>query len=124
MLELPVYRWGKAYESLEKQDVVHFDTGEVLAQVHQANGGIVKMDMRKANQARAALRKHSIEELLKMCQEAGELYQNANLNVGNGTQTPEEFCQLQSASTGLPRSDVQSEHGQNYVRVEKYGSDA
>ena len=104
MLELPVIRWGKPYESLEKQDVVHFETGEVLAQVHQANAGLVKMDMRKASQARDALRQFSIVQLLEMCEKAGELYLTADLAVGNETQTPEKFCQLQSASTGLPES--------------------
>ena len=33
MIDIPVIRWGKPYESLEKADVVHFETGEVMAQV-------------------------------------------------------------------------------------------
>ena len=48
MIEIPVIRWGKEYESMDKMDVVHFETGETLARVHEANGGIIKMDMRKA----------------------------------------------------------------------------
>ena len=32
MLEIPVIRWGQPYESLEKDTVVHFETGEVLDQ--------------------------------------------------------------------------------------------
>ena len=55
MLEIPDIRWGQPYESLDKQDVVHFETGEALAKVHRANGGMVKMDMRKAQNARDAL---------------------------------------------------------------------
>ena len=47
MLDIPAIRWGKPYESIEKKDVVHFESGETLATVHQANGGIVKMDMKK-----------------------------------------------------------------------------
>ncbi len=43
MLEIPVLRWGKPYESLEKQDVADFETGDVLAKVHQANAGIFRM---------------------------------------------------------------------------------
>jgi hypothetical protein len=31
MLRIPVLRWGQPYESLEKDDVVHFATGEKLA---------------------------------------------------------------------------------------------
>ena len=36
MLDIPIIRWGKPYESMEKADVVHFETGEVMAQMHQA----------------------------------------------------------------------------------------
>ncbi len=104
MLEIPVIRWGKAYESLDKAEVVHFETGEKLAEIHQANGGLVKMDMRKAKKAREALRKIDIHELVEMCGKAGDLYLNAELPLGNGTQTPQQFCKIQSASTGLPEN--------------------
>src|SRR4051812_11475219 len=102
VLEIPVIRWGQPYESLEKQDVVHFETGETLATVHQANGGIVKMDMRKAQRARDVLREFSIPELVAMVGKAADLYLNAALPLGDGTQTPAEFCRMQSATTGLP----------------------
>ena len=39
MLEIPVIRWGQPYESMEKDNVVHFETGEALATVNNANGG-------------------------------------------------------------------------------------
>lgn len=102
MLEIPVIRWGRPYESMEKQPVVHFETGETLASMNQANGGLIKMDMRKASKARDILRQFSIEQLCEMCAKAADLYLNATLPLGNGTQTPQEFCQIQSATTGLP----------------------
>lgn len=102
MLEIPVIRWGEKYESMEKTEVVHFDTGEPMAVVNQANGGLVKMDMRKAQAARNRLREIPIEKLIEICAKAGDLYLNAELPMGNGTQTPAEFCRIQSASTGLP----------------------
>ncbi len=102
MLEIPVIRWGKPYESLEKDDVVHFETGEVLAQVHQANGGLIKVDMRKAPNARKVLCEIPIPDLVEMCKKAADLYLNAELPLGNGTQTPEDFYRMQSATTGLP----------------------
>jgi acyl-CoA reductase-like NAD-dependent aldehyde dehydrogenase len=100
--EIPVLRWGKPYESLEKQEVVHFETGETLAQVHQANGGMLKMDKRHAQRARDALRAIPIESLVQMMARAGDLYLNGTLPLGNGTQSPQEFCRMQSATTGLP----------------------
>jgi acyl-CoA reductase-like NAD-dependent aldehyde dehydrogenase len=102
MLEIPVIRWGSPYESLDKADVVHFETGEVMARMHQANGGLVKMDMRKSAQARDALRRFSIDELIGMCGKAADLFLSAKLPLGNGMQTPDQFCQIQSATTGLP----------------------
>ncbi|MFV0444612.1 MAG: aldehyde dehydrogenase family protein [Planctomycetaceae bacterium] len=102
MLEIPVIRWGQPYESMEKQPVVHFETGEELATVHQANGGLIKMDMRKADKARDILRQFSIEDLCAKAEKAAELYMEGNLPLGNGTQNPAEFCRMQSATTGLP----------------------
>ncbi len=102
MLHLPVYRWGKPYESLDVADVVHFHTGEPIAKVSQANGGMIQRDLRKAGQARQALRQIPCDDLIEMSKKAGELFQTATLPMGDGTQSPEEFVHAQSASTGLP----------------------
>ncbi|MFM8581491.1 MAG: hypothetical protein ACKOFW_08305, partial [Planctomycetaceae bacterium] len=50
----PILRWGKPYESLEKHEIVHFETGETLAKLHQATGGMVQMDKRHAQRDRTA----------------------------------------------------------------------
>jgi len=102
MLEIPVVRWGQPYESVEKQPVVHFETGEELAVMHQANAGLIKLDGRKAGKARDILRQFSIEQLCDMCVKAADLYMEGTLPLGTGTQTPQEFCRMQSATTGLP----------------------
>ncbi|MBL8850183.1 MAG: aldehyde dehydrogenase family protein, partial [Planctomycetaceae bacterium] len=102
MLEIPVIRWGQPYESVEKQPVVHFETGEELAVMHQANAGLIKLDGRKAGKARDILRQFSIEQLCEMCVKAADLYMEGTLPLGTGTQTPQEFCRMQSATTGLP----------------------
>lgn len=102
MLHLPVLRWGQPYESLEKDEVVHFSTGEPIATVSRANGGLIQRDVRKAQRARDVLREIPIQELIDRAARAGELYMNATLPMGSGTQTPDEFARAQSASTGLP----------------------
>ena len=56
MLNIPIIRWGKPYESLEIDDVKHFATGEPIARVSQANGVIIQRDMKKAQKARDILR--------------------------------------------------------------------
>ena len=102
MLHLPVLRWGAPYESLEKDEVVHFSTGEPIATVSRANGGLIQRDARKAQRARDVLREIPIDDLIARAGKAGELYMSATLPMGDGTQTPDEFARAQSASTGLP----------------------
>ncbi len=102
MLQIPVIRWGKPYESMEKSPVVHFETGEELARMDQANGGLIKMDMRKASKARDVLRQFSIDDLCERLSKAADYYLEETLPIGNGTQSPTEFCYIQSATTGLP----------------------
>ena len=86
----------------EVDEVVHFATGEPIAKVSRANGGLIQRDMRKAQRARDVLREIPIDELIARVGKAGELYMNATLPMGDGTQTPDEFVRAQSASTGLP----------------------
>jgi acyl-CoA reductase-like NAD-dependent aldehyde dehydrogenase len=102
VLEIPVLRWGQPYESLEKDKVVHFVSGEPIAEVHQANAGILGRDMRQAKKARDVLRQFSCEELIARVMKAADLYRDGTLPLGNGTQSPQEFVRAQSASTGLP----------------------
>lgn len=114
MLEIPVLRWGKPYNSLEQTNVVHFETGETLAKVHQANSGLISMDMRFAQRARNKLREIPPRRLIEMVQSAADLYLNATLPLGNGTQSPEEFCTLQSATTGLPEQMCRANMKKNH----------
>lgn len=111
MLEIPVIRWGKPYESLETTEVVHFNTGEPIAKVHSANAGLLTRDMRKADNARKILKQFSVEELIAKVAQAADLFEHETLSLGSGTQTPDEFVMHQSASTGLPehmcRSNMQ-----------------
>src|SRR5437773_2878216 len=102
MVKIPVLRWGQPYESLELDKVVHFVTGETLAQVGQANPGLLTRDMKKAQRARDVLREIPIRQLVTMMKKAGELYKDATLPMGDGQQSPDDFARQQSASTGLP----------------------
>lgn len=102
MIHIPVSRWGEPYKSLDIDKVVHFATGEVLCEVSRANAALVERDMRFAKRARDVLREIPIKDLLQMAKKAGELYATAELPLGDGTQTPEQFVRMQSATTGLP----------------------
>src|SRR5579864_8137321 len=102
MLNLPILRWGRAYTSLEQDQVVHFLTGETLARVSQANTGLLGRDMRQAQRAREVLTEIPIPELIEIMKRAADFYLTGALPMGDGEQTPEDFARQQSASTGLP----------------------
>ena len=102
MLQIPILRWGQPYTSIDVDPVVHFATGEPIANVSRANGGLIQRDMRKAQRARDVLREIPIDDLIARVGKAGELYMNATIPMGDGTQSPDEFARAQSASTGLP----------------------
>jgi acyl-CoA reductase-like NAD-dependent aldehyde dehydrogenase len=102
MLHLPALRWGQPYTSIDVDRVVHFSTGEPIATVSRANGGLIQRDMRKASRARDALREIPISEIIQRVGRAGELYASAELPMGDGSQTPDEFVRAQSGTTGLP----------------------
>ena len=102
MIHFPVLRWGKPYQSLDVDKVAHFDTGEPVAEVSQANPGLVARDLRKADRARAVLRDVPAADLLAMVKKGAELFSSAELPLGDGSQTPDDFVRQQSATTGLP----------------------
>ncbi len=103
MIHFPILRWGQPYTSLETTKVHHFATGEPVAEVSQSNPGIVARDLRKGSErAREALREIPCADLLAMVKRGGELFKSAELPLGDGSQTPEDFVRQQSATTGLP----------------------
>ena len=119
MIRVPVLRWGKPYRSLETTTVSHFLTGEPVAEVDQVTPGIVKRDLRQAGKARAALRDFPIRDLLARVKEAARLYMEAELPLGEATQSPQEFVRSQSATTGLPESMCRANMEKNRFVLER-----
>ena len=114
MPHFPILRWGEPYQSLDVDRVVHFATGQTLGEVSQANGGLIARDMRRINEARAALRSIPIPELCRRLAAAADLFLSADLPAGDSTQGPDAFITCQSATTGLPehmcRANMQKLH--------------
>jgi len=103
-MHLPAWRFGKPYESLERETLVHFLSGEPVAEVSQVGGAIVGRDLQKAAQARRALLAIDPEDIVERLQTAGNLYAHGTLTVGDSRQSPDDFVAQQSATTGLPES--------------------
>jgi len=101
-MHFPILRWGEPYQSLDVDRVVHFATGEHLADVSQSNAGLIARDIKKAANAREALRAIPITDLCARLQRAADLFLRSTLTLPGGTQSPTDFTRFQSATTGLP----------------------
>ena len=101
MIHVPILRRGEPYKSLDIDTVVHFSTGEPMAEVSQANAGLIERDLRKVAEASAALRAFSCADLIAMLKSAAEMFMNDNLPLGDDGQSPEDCVRQQSGSTGL-----------------------
>ncbi len=121
MLNLPILRWGSPYSSLDQDAVVHFITGETLAQVSRANTGLIGRDMREAGRARQVLTEIPIPELIGMMKAAADRYLNDTLPMGDGEQSPENFARQQSASTGLPEHMCKANMKKNHFVLSNMG---
>ncbi len=98
---LPVLRRGQVYDSLDKIEIKSVRTGETVALVGQATGGMIRKDLRKSS--RDSLRALTVEQLLAINCEAGRLFMEADLPLGDGqTQSPQQYIESLSATSGLP----------------------
>jgi acyl-CoA reductase-like NAD-dependent aldehyde dehydrogenase len=102
---IPILRRGQIYESLDQVELRSVRTGEPVAVISQANAGILRRDLRRIGDAREPLRAVPVERLLEICARAGDLFMTADLPLGEGrTQSPEEYIEALSATSGLPHS--------------------
>src|SRR6185295_15534155 len=91
---IPALRRGKAYESLEVAEVKDFRTGEIKAKVSQVNAGIVRKDLQRIGESRAALKKLKVKELLGICARAGEQFLNGTLPLDGAAHGSRSWASL------------------------------
>ena len=101
---LPALRRGRAYTSLDQASVKDCRSGQAVASVSQVNAGILRKDLARISESRAALKRFSSEELIGMCERAAELFVQATLPLGDEgrTQSAEQYVETLSATSGLP----------------------
>jgi acyl-CoA reductase-like NAD-dependent aldehyde dehydrogenase len=102
---IPALRRGRPYESLDKTSIVDCRTGSVLATVSQVNAGIVRKDLARIAESRAALKALTVARMIEICAAAGAQFLNGTLPLGDKghTQSPDQYIEMLSASSGLPR---------------------
>ena len=101
---LPALRRGKPYASLDQGQVKDCRTGQPLARISQVNSGIIGKDLARSGEARAALKEFTCEALIEICRKAGGLFLHETLPLGDQghTQSPDEYIETLSATSGLP----------------------
>lgn len=102
MLQIPILRQGEPYTSLDVARVPHHQTREPFVEISQANAGLIRRDLRDQKRGRERLAALTTRELIDICSRAAEHFLNDALPLGDDQQTPEEYVQQVSATTGMP----------------------
>ena len=105
---IPILRLGTTYRSVNIRQIKDLATGEVVAEMSVGNAGLLKRDANKFAQAKAALEAIPCEDLIAMSAKAGELFMTADLPLGDGIQSPEDYVQQLSRTSGLPHTLVRA----------------
>ena len=108
MIHIPILRHGVPYTSLDVIRIPHHRTRETFAEMSQVNAGIIRRDLRDEEQlsARQALAKIPFETLLDICKRGADHFLNDTLPLGGVPQTPNDYVEQLSATTGMPHALV------------------
>ena len=92
---IPCLRLGDPYVSLNQIEVTDYRDGAVKATVSQVNAGVIRRDLERMDEARAALCKFSTAELIAIGAKAGEIFLNGEVQIGvdGETQSPEQYIE-------------------------------
>jgi hypothetical protein len=104
MLHIPILRHGVPYTSLDVARVAHHRTREPFVELSQANGGLIRRDLREDVQAdaRQALSAIAFNQLIEICATAAGCFMSATLPLGDTRQSPADYVLQLSATTGMP----------------------
>jgi acyl-CoA reductase-like NAD-dependent aldehyde dehydrogenase len=106
MVHIPLLRAGRPYRSLTTQTLKHVRTGEPVAEVSQANPGLIARDLAAVGEARRALHDFPAAEMVEICRKAAALFAGAELPLepGGDPQGPEDYVRQISSTSGLPEA--------------------
>jgi acyl-CoA reductase-like NAD-dependent aldehyde dehydrogenase len=104
MTHLPILRGGEPYRSLDIKVLEDISTGEPVAEVSQANPGLIARDIELTHERQRALAEIPVKELLAICRAAAQQFSHGTLPLGDEMQTPEDYVRQLSATTGMPHA--------------------
>jgi acyl-CoA reductase-like NAD-dependent aldehyde dehydrogenase len=102
MLHIPLLRFGVPYRSVDVATTPHHRTGAPFVEMSQANVGLISRDLLKQHEARAALQRFTVAELIAICKSAAPIFLEDTLPVGDDTQSTKDYLAQLNATTGMP----------------------
>ena len=102
MLHIPILRKGEPYKSLDVVTVPHHRTREPFVEISQANNGLIRRDLLDQASAKRALEAYTSAELIEISVLAADHFASDDLPLGDVVQTPQDYIEQVSATTGLP----------------------
>jgi len=102
MFSIPILRRGQPYYSIDLARVPHLQSREPFVEISQANAGLIRRDLRDQQAGADILGKFTTTQLVQICQQAAEYFSDASLPLGNVDQSPANYVEQVSATTGLP----------------------
>ena len=106
MLHIPLLRRGAPYRSRDVVQVAHHATGQPFVEISQANVGLIRRDLLAQDAMRAALARVPVARLIAQCCEAADRFLNGTLPLGETSQSPQDYVESVSATTGMPHAMV------------------
>ena len=104
-MHVPLLRAGRDYASRRRRRLTDVRTGDPVAEVSQANGGLIARDLAAAAANRQALERMPAEELVAVCGEASRRFRQDRLPVdGDTDQSFEDYLSQLAATAGMPLS--------------------
>lgn len=102
MLDIPILRQGRVYESVEHATLVHHATREPVARMSMANSGLISRDVSRLDNT--VLESIPVRELLATCKRAAVLFANDTLDIAGGAihQSFDDYIRVLSGTTGSP----------------------
>ena len=102
MLHIPILRKGKPYRSLDFTRTPHHLTREPFVEISQANVGLIRRDLLDQETVRESLAGIPSQELFRICSRAAGHFAKDSLPIGADRQSPQDYIEQVSATTGLP----------------------
>jgi acyl-CoA reductase-like NAD-dependent aldehyde dehydrogenase len=103
MLHIPILRAGKPYKSLNTVKVKDFRSNKTVAELSQANSGLIRKDFQRTGESQRHLQTMSSGELIDICKKAAALFMQADLPLDGERQSADEYVRMLSLTTGMPK---------------------